>query len=384
MVLAALLAVVLFAGVGTGTGVPSVEQRATASDLQPGINGATSLLLSLTVFPTSSRPTAPAFTLTDQYGQPVSPAAFKGKVVVISANDDRCRDLCTLLANDIVAANHDLGPAAKDVVWLGINANPFYPQVSAVKQWTDEHGLASQPNWYFSTSTPAVLKQVWHEYGVEVQQDAKTRTISHSTEMFFVDPSGHERAVTEFGASAASTDLFAHGIAQMADDLLPAASRVHVKGPETPNATATNATVGATAPNFDLPYLDRPGRLSLSSLRGHYTVVNFWSSTCTVCRTELPHIEAAYKSVAGQVAFVGVDVADSAGPARSMASAAGLTYPLVADRHGSASGGEKITGLPYTVILGPSGKVLVRHPGNITTEQLLFVLESLDPSLPNG
>jgi cytochrome oxidase Cu insertion factor (SCO1/SenC/PrrC family) len=122
--LAAVLAVILFVAVGTTTTTPSVEQQATQGDLQLGINAATGLLLSLTVFPSTSHQLAPNFELTDQHGQPVSMNEFRGKVVVFSANDDQCEDLCTLLANDIVIANHDLGKARPPRTWCGCRSTP--------------------------------------------------------------------------------------------------------------------------------------------------------------------------------------------------------------------------------------------------------------------
>jgi thiol-disulfide isomerase/thioredoxin len=270
------------------------------------------------------------------------------------------------------------------VVWLSVNANPFYPQVSAVKAWTDQHGLAGQANWRFGTSTPTVLQRIWNDYGIVVEQDTQARTVNHSTEMFFIDPGGHERSVAQFGTPAANTALFAHGIAQMADDLLPADRRVKVAGPETPSPTSHNATVSATAPDFSLPYLQGgSGTFHLGGLHGKYAVVNFWSSTCTVCRVELPHIEAAYRDTGSQIAFVGVDVSDATGPAKAMAIKTGLTYPLVSDRDGVAAGGEQITGLPFTLILNPKGQIMVRHPGNFTTEQLEYILENYDSALPD-
>jgi cytochrome oxidase Cu insertion factor (SCO1/SenC/PrrC family)/thiol-disulfide isomerase/thioredoxin len=384
LVLAGILAAVLFGGIGVGGGTPPVAQQVEAANLQPGINGPTGLLLSLTVFPANVHKQAPNFHLTDQDGQPVSMNQFRGKVVILAANDDRCTDLCTLLANDIVAANRDLGAAARDVVWLSVNANPYYPSVASVRAWTDQHGLGDQPNWRFGTAAPATLEQVWRDYGIAVQEDPKTRTVAHSTELFFVSPDGQERAVAEFGTAAANTALFAHGMAQMADDLLPAGERVHVAGPEVPAPSATNATVGAIAPDFDLPYLGRAGRLRLAALRGHYTVVNFWSSTCTACRSELPGLETAYRAERGKVDFVGVDVADRSAPARALAAQAHLSYPLVADANGTAAGAEQITGLPYTLILAPNGQILIRHPGALTTEQLEYVLASEDPALPTS
>ncbi|MBO0714068.1 MAG: SCO family protein, partial [Acidimicrobiales bacterium] len=197
----------------------------------PGINAATAQLLNLGPLPAPGR-VAPDFSLTDQAGRPLSLSQFRGKSVVLAFNDDQCVDLCTLLAEDVVRANHDLGPASQHVVWLAVNANPFYPEVSAVQAWTDQHGLGNQPNWYFGTAEPSVLASVSRAYGVEVQPDYQTKTIVHGTELFFINPQGRERAIAEFGPASANTDLFAHGIAQMADDLLPnGVRRPHVGGP---------------------------------------------------------------------------------------------------------------------------------------------------------
>jgi cytochrome oxidase Cu insertion factor (SCO1/SenC/PrrC family) len=391
--LAAILAVVLFGAVGLGStsgggagSLASTREEATKPDLQPGINAATGLLLNLTVFPRTSHLQAPGFTLSDQYGHKLSPVQFRGKVVVIAPNDDRCTDVCTLLANDIVIANRDLGPAAKDVVWLSVNANPFYPQVKDVRAWTDEHGLGHQSNWYYGTGSPKTLAQVWRTYGFVVELDRSNRTVSHSTDLYFVNPSGVETSVAGFGGvESASTAQFAHGLAQMADDLLPPRERVHAAGPEVVAPTRTNATIDAVLPAFRLPHLENPKRsYALSADLGHYVVINFWASTCTVCKTELPNIEAAYKNTGTWVDFVGVDLSDQTGPAESLAKKAGLTYPLVSDHDGSAAASGQVTGLPYTLIINPHGVIQVRHPGNFTTEQLTYILQMLDPSIPDN
>jgi peroxiredoxin len=81
------------------------------------------------------------------------------------------------------------------------------------------------------------------------------------------------------------------------------------------------------------------------------------------------------------VAFTGIDVSDAADSGLAFATHAGVTYPLASDSDGALAGRFQITGLPYTVILDPSGKVLVRHPGAFTAEQLQYVLETFDPGL---
>ena len=372
VVVAGVLAAVLFSG---------RSGSSTSNDVAPGIPASEASVLTLDVFGSSSGGPAPDFTLTDQHGQAVSLSQFRGKAVVLSFNDDQCPDLCPLLAQDIVAAHRDLGSAASDVVFLSVNVNPYYPQVSAVKQWTDTHGLGSLSDWVFTTGTPAQLRAVWKLYGAEVELDPSTRTVVHSTGLYFIGPGGHERAFGQFGTNVADTAVFGHGLAQMAVDLLPASRRVHVGGPSEPPASSGTAALGAAAPPFDLPALAGGGTLSLAGDRGHDTVVNFWSSTCTACKSEMPALELAHKRLGPAVDFVGVDVADRASAARAFATQAGVTYPLAADRSGSVAGRYAVTGLPYTVVVGPTGKILVRHPGTLTTEEMVYVMQNLAPKL---
>lgn len=341
------------------------------------VDAATSDLLSLDVLAKHNWYKAPRFELTDQAGRPMSLAQFRSKSVVLSFNDDRCTDLCTLLAQDIVVADHDLGRLEGRVAFLGVNVNPFYPEARYVRAWSDEHGLGGLPNWFFGTAPPASLERTWQRYGVYVGLDKKDRTVTHSTELFFISPAGRVVAIGDFGDNAADTALFGHAMARMAVDLLPNGQHLHVAGPSVPAPSAVNATVGARAPTWTLPLLNDPRRLLPSAkLAGHYVVLNFWASTCTVCKQELPALEAAYKKLRGKVAFVGVDVSDTASAALGLAREAGLSYTLVSDSAGRLAGSYRIPGLPFTVVVGPNGTVLVRHPGSFTTEQLFYVLES--------
>jgi cytochrome oxidase Cu insertion factor (SCO1/SenC/PrrC family) len=356
-------------------------QRANGGSASAGgpsfVSTAASNLLGLDVLAEHNWYKAPGFEVTDQAGRPISLAAFRGKSVVLSFNDDRCADLCTLLAQDIVAADGDLGHLQRQVAFVGVNANPFYPQVSYVKAWTDEHGLGGLANWFFGTASPAQLAKIWRHYGVYVDLDKKDRTVTHSTEIFFISPAGRVVGIGDFGDNAANTALFGHAMARMAADLLPGGERLRVGGPSVPVPSATNATVGARAPGWTLPLLANAHReLSSAQLAGRYVVVNFWASTCTVCKEELPAMEAAYKRLAGKVVFVGVDVSDNTSAALGLAKQAGLSYSLVSDTTGKLAGDYRVPGLPFTAIVGPHGTVLVRHPGSFTAEQLYYVLAS--------
>ena len=388
IVLAALLAVVLSSRTG-GSG-PISTVSGPAAQL-PGISSASTNLLSLSTLPGNGR-VAPDFQLTDQSGRPVSLSQFRGRSVVLSFNDDQCTDVCTLLAEDVVRADQYLGQIGSGrVVFLSVNVNPFYPQVSAVRQWTDDNELASVSNWYFGTGPVSALQKIWKEYGVYVGTDAASRTVTHSTLIEFIDPSGRIRATGDFGQNAVDVNPYSHGLAQAAVDLLPATQRTKVAGPQASAGRGSGGGLGQQAPDFSLPVLSGApgtatgGSVTLQSLRGQPVVLNFWASTCQGCKSEL----AAFAQVAAadpKIHFVGVDVADpSPSTARDLAAQAGDHYPVLADRSGQVAAGYGVSGLPTTVYVDPNGAVAVVHPGAMTAEQLRYTLGQFFPgSVPGG
>jgi cytochrome oxidase Cu insertion factor (SCO1/SenC/PrrC family) len=321
--------------------------------------------------------TAPAVQLTDQNGRATSLSQFRGKAVILTFGDDKCTDLCTLLAQDVLTADKDLGSSASNIQFVSVNANRFYPSVASVKEWTDQHGLAHTANWHFLTGSTATLKTLANRYGVEVDLDQKTKTIVHGAEMYFIDPAGKEIQIGEFGVQSANTALFSHAMAQLAVDTLPAGDQHTVTGPKGSASKAASTALGSTPPPVELPALASGAPTSTASFKGHYVVLNFWSSTCTACVAELPAIQAANKNLAGQAVIVGIDVSDPTAAASAFVRRAGTSYLMLRDSSGTTAGQYQITGLPYTVILSPNGSVVVRHPGSMTAEQLEYLIQTL-------
>jgi cytochrome oxidase Cu insertion factor (SCO1/SenC/PrrC family)/thiol-disulfide isomerase/thioredoxin len=381
--LAAVLAVVLFVGVGTGgSGNPGAVDAngaaagsQTLTDRAAGIDPAAADLMQLNVVPPEAALPAPAMALVDQHGAPTTLAQFRGKVVIWSLNDDRCTDLCTLFAQTVVAAEKDLGPAARDVVFLSVNANPYYPGPSDVLDWSQKNDVEALPNWVYVTGSPARLQQTWNDYKVTVIPDAKSRTVTHDAMVQFIDPAGKIRSYGYFGEGAISTAFYAHTMAQMADDLLPAAEQVKVGGPAVDSTVTRGATIGNRAPAFDLPPLGGSPTGRLSDLDRKPLVLNFWSSTCSVCTSEMPALEQVQKDFGGQVTVAGVDVADPRAAAASFARRLGATYPLLADPDGTTAASYRVTSLPVTFIVAPGGAILARHEGDLSAPQLEAVLQ---------
>jgi cytochrome oxidase Cu insertion factor (SCO1/SenC/PrrC family) len=320
---------------------------------------------------------APPFRLTDQHGHRIELHSFTGRPVVLTFNDDKCEDLCTLLAQDVIAADRDLGPDRTKIAFVSVNANPFHTSVADVDDWTRQHGLAHLPNWYYGTASAATLAATAKRYRCDINADPSTGEVLHCTTIYFIDPDGTEQAIGGFGSDSADTAPFAHAMTRMAADL--AHQSMHVAGASLPTPTGSGTSIGDTAPPLTLPALsgtDPP----VSD--GRYRIVDFWSSTCTACREELPALQKEATRLTGKVDVVGVDVDDTATTGRAFAAREGVAFPSLSDSLGTTAATWRVPALPYLVIADPHGRILIRHPGTMTIEQLDYVIRDLDAALP--
>jgi cytochrome oxidase Cu insertion factor (SCO1/SenC/PrrC family) len=137
--------------------------------------------------------TAPGFSLTDQHGRRVTLSGFRGKAVLLGFFDSRCTQVCPVVAQELIAAGHDLGPRAGRVAFVGVNVNPRAESVAAVRHFTTVHGLSQLPGWYFLTGTTRQLARVWAAYGIQVQLPGGASQTVHSDYLFFISPLGRER-----------------------------------------------------------------------------------------------------------------------------------------------------------------------------------------------
>lgn len=144
---------------------------------------------------------APGFTLTDQHGRRVSLADFRGKAVLLGFFDSRCTEVCPVIAQELIAADHDLGPRASGVAFVAVNVNPRAESVADVEHFSVVHGLSRLPNWYFLTGPTRQLARVWGAYGIEVELPRGASQTIHQDYLFFVNPLGRERFLAEPFAS---------------------------------------------------------------------------------------------------------------------------------------------------------------------------------------
>jgi cytochrome c biogenesis protein CcmG, thiol:disulfide interchange protein DsbE len=145
-----------------------------------------------------------------------------------------------------------------------------------------------------------------------------------------------------------------------------------VKGDD--NAVTGSLAKGelVTAPAWDLALLGGEENLTLESLRGKAVVLNFWASWCGPCKDETPLLQKSWlRWESKDVVFVGMNVKDFRGDARSFVRRFGVTYPNVYDGKGSTVGRYGVTGFPETYFIDARGRVVYRIAGPVADAEEL-------------
>lgn len=137
-------------------------------------------------------------------------------------------------------------------------------------------------------------------------------------------------------------------------------------------------TPGEPLPDCSFERLEGGSRLSLRDTRGKPLVLNFWTSWCPNCITEMPDFQSVYASLGGSVEFVGVNLVGIEGETRGAAmrfrDETGVRYPTVYDPGGRLYAHffalVKRPFLPLTVIADAAGIVRERHFGPLSRKEL--------------
>lgn len=134
------------------------------------------------------------FQLTDQNGTLVRLSDFRGKVVVLTFMDSKCKDTCPITGAHFRQAYGQLDQnEAKQVVFLGVNVNVKANTVADVLETTRAWHLDEIPSWHFLTGSHEELEPVWKDYGVAAIHNPDANSIMHTPGTFLVDLLGQQR-----------------------------------------------------------------------------------------------------------------------------------------------------------------------------------------------
>lgn len=114
--------------------------------------------------------------------------------------------------------------------------------------------------------------------------------------------------------------------------------------------------------------------VKLSKYQGKTLIVNFWASWCPPCIAEMPELSRFYQDHAGKdIEMVGIAI-DNPTSVRDFLKLHAVSYPVLL---GGMSGaglstqlGDSQGGLPFTVIIAPSGKIVYQRLGQTSYAEL--------------
>ena len=362
--------VALVAGIAGGVGIAIARQAST--NVPQGIPAAQSISNPRLDPGTPLNAVAPDFTLTDQFGREVSLSSFRGKAVVLSFNDPECTTICPLTTTAMLEAKELLGPAGADVQLLGIGANPLVTSVSAVRAYSQAHGMLNK--WLFLTNPLRRLKRVWSAYGIgaAVVQGA----IDHTPATYVIDPQGRERRLFISQMSYSSVPQLAQVMARSLAAVLPGHPRLR--------HTTSLATIPLLGPRKHVALRLAKGRgtVRLGPGNGPRLVLFFdtWEKEVSNLTADMLGLNryAALNSVPPLVAIdeANVEPSPQALPRfLRQLPGLGLTYPVAIDPDGRLADGYGVQDSPWLTLVSSKGKILwsydVAVKGWPTTKQLV-------------
>ena len=134
--------------------------------------------------------------------------------------------------------------------------------------------------------------------------------------------------------------------------------------------SAGQQTLDATYSRFD------GSQGSIQDFRGKPVVVNFFSSTCIPCQTEMPALEQIHREVGDKVVFLGLDVQDTVASGQAFVQSVGVTWQMGRDPDASILQGLGGVGLPTTVLLDGNGHIVYKHLGALQAGDLTKQLQA--------
>jgi len=146
----------------------------------------------------------------------------------------------------------------------------------------------------------------------------------------------------------------------------------------------TEAAPDAAVVQFSLPDISGVQRES-SEWQGKARMINFWATWCAPCRREIPLLKKTQEEqAANNVQVIGIAV-DFPEEVAAYAEEAQFNYPILVGQEDAMAIAETtgidFIGMPFTMIVAPSGELIKAHIGEIVEshiEQILEVFEDLE------
>ncbi len=145
-------------------------------------------------------------------------------------------------------------------------------------------------------------------------------------------------------------------------------------GASTPPPGVAVAERGDIIPELRLPDLDGRTVVLPQDYAGRPMLINVWASWCGPCIEEMPELQR-YSDTQGErgVQVIGLAL-DDAQSVRAFLQRVPVRYPIVLDTPGPADASVRLGNrrgvLPYSVLIGPDGRILRQRLGPFSSGEL--------------
>lgn len=138
----------------------------------------------------------------------------------------------------------------------------------------------------------------------------------------------------------------------------------------------TGTATGNFAPEFSAALATGEGTLTLADLKGKPTLLSFWTTWCPYCLRQTPLLVEAHSRWAGAgvngagVNFAGVNVGEASAQVLPYLESHAIDYPSGLDENGAIAAAYAVRGFPTTYFLDAEGRVVARHVGQLSAEDI--------------
>ena len=153
-----------------------------------------------------------------------------------------------------------------------------------------------------------------------------------------------------------------------------ALAAVYFAVPQKPEQAAASQEISAE-PVFAASFMDLDDKLQpLKQWHGKVVVLNFWAPWCPPCREEIPDfIKLQDKYGERGLVFIGMAL-DEKIKVQAFADEMGVNYPILLGEMEAVDLarkiGNRLGGLPFTVVIDRSGRIVASEVGGLTMARL--------------